>query len=287
MNSVHRISGMAVISLLVGLGLAAMVMVTLLAGMRLAGALHKKIDAGLTDRRSLLEIQTLLDRAGLYLDGHRFKLLPKVQPLGMVLFSDGSPNPVMSHPLFSPNPSSDAMTLMHLSLTEAWRVTDCRVTDQNEAFEACLAYAAQCSLEDVRSFLGVSVDGFYELVGKVSGSDSCRSFVLRAARSMSLPFTNAAPSCSIRLIVPILEHFTLYQDKTLELRYLAHAGDENLENQPLMHGVKTIQFAVTPLLHDSLYSVSASILLASGKEEKLYATPQLGRLPALNLLLNL
>jgi hypothetical protein len=84
----------------------------------------------------------------------------------------------------------------------------------------------------------------------------------------------------------IEQNYTLYLNTRGELRYLAHAGNRVIENQPVLSGLGEITLTATPILSRAVYALEAKITLPSLTTREAAFVSRLERLDYLHFLLN-
>ncbi len=168
------------------------------------------------------------------LDGHRLPVLPRIHNRGIFSFTDSSPYPLPKN--FPASLSSDGITGVRLDLPNRFEVSESSLTPAGVYFRGCrIASTSKYSIENVHSFAATSLSGTYEVLPIQSvliKDGSCIETTLRFAKSMSFeppPLSLPSP----QLLIPVLDHYTLYVDTSMTIRYLSHAGDTTMENQPL------------------------------------------------------
>jgi hypothetical protein len=189
------------------------------------------------------KMSALLEKIMEETDSHRFIIAPKIHHAGIIRFSDGKDNPVMNSIALKPA-NSDAISSISLSLQTAYYTLD-PVPLSAAAFTACPSFGVTLNNDPAqKSFLGVSAHGIVELFGSVKLSrGGCAEFSLKPAQSMLVPVPDPALT-SISLIIPIVREYTLYIDEKDQLRFLSHEGSENIENQPLFHGIRQLSLSL-------------------------------------------
>jgi len=223
------------------------------------------------------------------LDSHRFPVLPRIHKSGKITFTDGTLNPVTdgnngsSH---TPADASDAITGVKLDLSRTFTVQYCAVEDTFLLIKACLRFPVEFQEEETHGFAALTVDQLFELQGETRGNGACRDFVLQQTKSMIFPPLDEPLSCPIAELVPIKREYTLYVDYKGQLRYLGHAGDKNLENQPILRQVKSLALEGALSPHLPLMNLNARIELFGGRKKTFSFIHMLGRLEHLNFILN-
>jgi hypothetical protein len=90
----------------------------------------------------------------------------------------------------------------------------------------------------------------------------------------------------LKEIIPDLRHHTFYVDQRQQLRLLSHRGAENVENQPLFSGVRSLKLAKEDVLEGALSALSAEVEFLNGKKEGFALVHKLGRSSYYNFLMN-
>jgi len=217
------------------------------------------------------------------LDSHRLPVLPRVHSHGNIRFTNGLRNPIaLTHGPTAPNPNSDAITALELSPSDRLTVLHASTSSPYQ-FYACTQSRAPLPAT-VRSYVGLSADGMYELVGQRQvAAPGCWQFTLAEQPSMSVFAPTHSSPALVRVLVPILAQYTLYVNRRNELRYLGHRGAVNDENQPIASDIGDVSFRVVKNML-GLTSLAARRKLGS-HEFRLSHTNILSRLPPASFLL--
>ena len=211
------------------------------------------------------------------LDSHRLPIPPRIHHRGQIAFTDRTVNGVTR--TAGPNrPSmlSDAITTIELAPVRRLTVLQAPPASAAPPFRYYACGTGPDPLPPtVRSYIGLSADGMFELVGpRQAGASGCAQFTLTATRSMSIETPPGSSAALVRTIIPVLAHYTLYRNQRGELRYLSHRGEINDENQPIAGEIGELAFRLIPhstglfaltaerRLRGYRYSVSHTNLLA-------------------------
>ena len=275
--------GTSTLDILVALSISSIVLLAISTVILHSLGLNQRLSVTLSreevSHRFAVECLRLLQR----LDTHRLPIPPRIHPRGHLTFTDGSENPISrSIGPTAPSPTSDAITALELAPTEQLTVLQASTTSPYQYY-ACRQ--GQTPLPaSVRSYVGLSADGMFELVGsRQASTPGCWTFVLSAQVSMSVPRAPHGSPALVRTLIPVLSHYTLYVNRRNELRYLGHRGGVNDENQPLIADIGELS------LHLSTNAAGLFSLAARRRiGPQLYTfshTNLLVRLPLANILL--
>jgi len=194
-------------------------------------------------RRVHVEVRTASLLSQLVTDGdtHRLPSPFRLHREGTVTFSDLTP-----HPYFSVKSlRGDVLTGYALSMIDALSVGTA-----SGGITACRTTSSGIPLSSFKSFLVMSIDGESEMTGTVRDiGQGCAIFNLTAGKSVSFPQSATPPHA---VIIPILRHYSYAVDEENVLRYVAHAGEEIIEYQPLVDNASpmklTVSYAPVPII---------------------------------------
>ncbi len=221
------------------------------------------------------------------LDSHRFAIPPKIHPPGIITLHNGSLHPISFHQgNLRPQASSQALTSMRLAPHTSLLVLHCATQAAETIMEACYRHEIPSNPSENPHFLGLSSIGFSEWHASIDGNGSCLRLRMTNLNGMISSVLASEALCSVHVLIPIEALYSLYLDQTGNLRYLAHRGEETIENQPLIQGLAS----VTAQAHD-LSPVAASMLtieatISSGNRFALTYMNHLMRTPLDNFLFN-
>lgn len=149
--------------------------------------LRKAYQVTATDIRATSAIQQVLSDY----DSHRLKIPIPMHQRGHIKFSDGSAHPITkTNTNTSPNPSSDAITGLALNLKLAQRVLSTKRHNNSLQYYVCPKFDDRLPLNYSRSFIGLNIDGAFELSGTTHrhlGRGECRDSNLQPGLSMTTP----------------------------------------------------------------------------------------------------
>lgn len=242
------------------------------------------------DSYVITRTKALLNTVMQDMDTHRFAIAPRIHSSGLINFFDGTANPISgASGTRAPLSGSQAISGLSVDLLQAHRVREAVKGAAAYIYTACPQFFELENGTDERSFVGVYTSGLMELVGVSSAlraAGNCREFTLTPAQSMSLSNQHPEYGEYVRVLIPVRSQYTLYVDRNHYLRYLSHRGSRNIENQPLLFGLRSMELNLELLLDGKMYRLSAELVTTSGRDEQFSMMQQLGRTSQLNLLLN-
>ncbi len=215
------------------------------------------------------------------LDGHHFYLVPRVQLATELEFADGEALSFSKNLL--PIEDSYAVTAIALDLKQTLDVA----FQDGSVFTACERYGHVVASEHNFGYLGLSVDGMFEMQGSGRnrlGRSDCLDLNLRSEDGMLLE-SEKIRSQPLQVLIPIRAYYTLYVDKNEQLRYISHKGKEITENQPLFTNVKKLEIEPKELWGD-INCLIVNIELSDNSKRDFTVCNRLGRIPSLNFILN-
>lgn len=231
-----------------------------------------------------------LGKLALDLDSHILPLAPVIHPPGEIRFSDGSLNSVMQSELNAPALNAQAVSGLALSSQQALYVTQLGVFVNNVSAKACGYYKNTVGpLANYKVFLGVSIDGFYELSGSAKSSGAkanCYDLTLKSGKSISIAQSSLSALWSIRALIPIKSNYTVYLSKNRQLRFLSHANETNLENQPLLDLEHDFGLNIKAYTWNKINFFELEILSNQKRVAQIFKNNLLARQDPLNFLLN-
>ncbi len=277
--------GIILIELLIVLGVSLLLSLALAVIGRAAFVLYRTGKSSYENAYAMLRLQHLLQQVTDDLDSHPFLIFPRVHAAGRISFPDGRPHPVLAGARV-PDAGSDALTAIALDLESAQTVLN---EEEPLSFFACPRFNKRLVKDEYFGFVGISADGMWELHGEVNphaGRFECMDLKLRHVPGMSLSVQDGEPA-AIRILVPIVRHYTLYLDEEEQLRYLSHGeGADWRENQPLFKGVRRLRLKTGSALGGAAWCISAEAVLHNGVRRRAASCARFGRSEHFNFLLN-
>jgi hypothetical protein len=259
------------------------------------GTLHMtlNINARITQEyhntNTFLKIRNLMRNAMEDLDSHFLTIPPRIHSAGNITFTNGEINPVrqleFSH---RPATSSDAITNLRLDLSRTQQVM--KVTNSENTLEMtiCPRFGLAIKSQTHRSFAGLGSAGLIELKLKSilnNLDDSCKLLSLQSVPSMSLPISSQ-DSTLVHLLIPIERHYTLYVDNMKQLRFLGHAGQQNIENQPIVANILALQLKLAYSTVTGIFNLESLTIYPDHRSNKSILLNHLARQPYFNFLLS-
>lgn len=166
------------------------------------------------------------------IDTTSLPIQPRIHSRGSITYTDGSPVSISSR--LKPHDESNALSSISLNPKSSLWIHSLKRENLSFSAEACFRFVGTAPLGDIRSYLGLSVDGSVLLRGESKRLRSgCREITFRSTRSVVIEDVDINLK-SVRVLIPVIREYTFYVDNSRTLRYISHAGDEVLENQPLL-----------------------------------------------------
>ena len=245
-----------------------------------------KTEAAINSRA--LRLRSIMEDVMSDLDSHRLPVPVRVHSGAQINYADGQPNPIMQHAELAPVADSDAVTALRVDFQNILRVRSATYQTSGTRFEACHQPGVSLDQDLIKNYLAVSADGMFELGGEsvpMPGDPLCRYLILEPQVSMSLQTPATVRPENVRLLIPITKHYTIYIDRTGQLRLLGHRGAENIENQPLTGPYRGLSMHLQ-LTNERFSFLKASLNSAKPRPLTISVHNQLARLPLMNILLN-
>lgn len=239
------------------------------------------------------EIGTITEQ----LDLHRLNIPPRIHTNGRITYSNGAPNPVsLRTDLLKPSRSSDAITTYTLSGIQELRIVDTDYSAIPTIFYTCLAYDLTGlnlkKIQDHEIFVGITTAGYVELTGSaiawngVSGK-KCYAVALSTNDGMIGQKNSLHHLPFIKLLFPVDRIYTLYIDQVGRLRYLGHRGILNIENQPILEGVNSLNLSLDYFPLPAHIRIKSTLKLPNNNKPLITTSvSKLGRLTNFNFLYN-
>lgn len=244
--------GSSLLELVVALAIIAPLMSA--AGAALIRSMHTHARMQRAEQGDLLteRLHSLLTRVMHDVDSHRLSLVPVLHQGGTIRYSDRTPYPLSLNPAVAPDGESDAITGLEL-LSHAAQRTTALLWTSGETSEV-VACPPRTLPPTVRSMVGLGVEGLSELrIGTRTRLPSgCARYLLTMEKSVSLPQSVATDQALI--LIPVARHYTIYRDRSKRIRYLAHAGSDTVENQPIINNAPRLSFSFGDTVRLPLHS---------------------------------
>ena len=99
-----------------------------------------------------------------------------------------------------------------------------------------------------------------------SSEADCLTFQLKFPERSMLP-ADLSSKQEVIALLPIQRIFTLYLDRSGTLRYLGHAAEQNIENQPIADGLSAISHS--PKIENELTTLHSLLNFETGRSQRL------------------
>lgn len=272
-------NGFSNIFMLLSLTLTLSLVGLLIANLKQIVLLNQKIRLSLKNDQVSAKLAALILKINQDLDTNRFELIPRIHSNGVITYTDGTLCSTSTQNLLQPKSNSSAISTLKISSIKSLKV----ISHSANQFVACFVYPQQASQLDfdpqtLKGYLGITIDGFAELIGTTTANNSnnnCFDLNLNLTKSMQIPEPQITAINAIKLLIPIEENYTLYLDKLDQLRFLSHKGGSNLENQPIIKGLKQINFNLET--NQAITKISAQIDFIFGIKSQFSARNSLAK----------
>ena len=281
--------GIALLEALLAALLAAPLMLMVGIGVQQASSCYLRARREYQNQYVYLKTTNLLQKFMHGLDSHPFAIPPRIHSGGGISLLNGDLNPAVFSPAGLPAENSDSISAIALEITATHSVLRAERRGWFVTFYACPRFGRKLAGGEFKTFAGVGPDGFVEFKGDYTphaGNADCLDFELMPSDSMSMPSPAAGQAESVKDIVPILRHQTLYADQRRQLRLLSHRGDENAENQPLLYGVQSLDLQLEQAFSGEIYCLRGEVEFVGGKKRTFAFVHNIGRRAFYNFLLN-
>jgi hypothetical protein len=202
-------------------------------------------------------------------DSHPLALPPIIHDPGSIRMRDGSPNAVMQSAgeHIRPHANSQPISFIAPLWQSALKVIPSE-DPLHSSIHACVRSSTPISLAGVDTVIVLGIDGMWQAaLRNISslGVSGCYQLTLAPTHGIFLRQIPREALSLVRLIIPVAEEYTLYLSQAGELRYLGHAGERNIENQPIVSGLSSF---IATALPAPLPGVAAITLEAGVKNRK-------------------
>lgn len=229
--------GASLLEMLVTLTLGTIVLTCLstgiMAGARLYAALSSTTEATITRQKATSALGAAL-RA---LDRHRMNT-------GWLVVS-GTDLSATKHPLArlkgtsAPRELSDILSIVETSPIHRGRIVSSHLNDTTVELRAC-DFSDPPIPSDTKSLLILGMSGLLHVSANIPrGAQGCLD--LQANRLHSIFSTYRPPASSFHTLLPIEREYSLFVDRSSQLRLVSHLGGQILESQPIARGVSFVR----------------------------------------------
>jgi hypothetical protein len=197
----------------------------------------------LTAERTIIESFARLERAFMAVDSARSNGLWKIHPGGRFSFANGSEHPISRIKGTSqPRPGSDGLSILEVNPSGALVIT----FDSEKGTAFCPLYSNRWKIDGIRSFIKRSIHGDtqYSYGNELHGAvwpRSCGS--LSGSPIQSVTIKRPQREIAGQIILPVVQEYSLFVDRSSHLRLISHRGGWIRENQPLINGIQTLHIS--------------------------------------------
>lgn len=160
----------------------------------------------------------------------------------------GSPHPVSGLSITSrPRPDSDILSFLTIDPRYRGRITKSEWNGTSLSIEAC-ELPELPRADQFRSFLAFGLHGGCQFVGTPVHITS-RCISLSGTMIRGVVNDAPCPAASLLELLPISREFSLFIDRSGELRLVSHVGTRIIENQPIVRGLRSLSIHERALSH--------------------------------------
>jgi hypothetical protein len=246
--------GTSLLEMLVTLSLGAIALACtstgVMAGARLYAALSSTTEATIARQKTNAALSAAL-RA---LDRHRIN--------GGWRVVSGTDLVGTKHPLSklkgtsAPRELSDILSVVETSPIHRGRIVSSHLNDTHVELRAC-DFPSPLVPSDTKSLLILGSSGLLHVSANIP-RETQGCIDLRGNRLNSIFSTYKAPACSFHTLLPIEREYSVFVDRTSQLRLVSHLGGQIIENQPISRGISFVR--ITPR-HDSSGAMIFSVTI--------------------------
>lgn len=255
-------NGLTLLELLAALVITAPALIALTGLLQRSGQGLLAIRKEAQSTHLLFHAQSVIEKIIEDSDTHRFFLLPRVHKHGRIQFSDGSLNPIsMTRTSSRPSAAADSVMGVALDTQGTMKVQSIKPSGTGVIIRAC-SRLASASGQQVHSLIAVTVDGLVEVVSQKTTftlSSPCSTLKLFPSKSMLTKTSTITDLLLSQYLIPITKLYTLYIDRRENLRYLAHSGSRNIENQPIVGGVNALHLRASVIKPQRILRIEAHL----------------------------
>ncbi len=229
--------GTSLLEMLVTLALGAIVLACtstgIMAGARLYAALSSTTEATIARQKT----DSALGAALRALDRHRINA-------GWIVVS-GTNLSGTNHPLTrlkgtsAPRELSDILSVLETAPIHRGRIVSSHLNDTIVDLRAC-DFPVPPNASDSKSLLILGMSGLLHVSANIP-REAQGCIDLQANRLHSIFSTYKPPASSFHTLLPIEREYSLFVDRTSQLRLVSHLGGQILENQPIARGISFVR----------------------------------------------
>jgi len=153
----------------------------------------------------------------------------------------------MDHPVArlrgtsAPRQSSDILSVIETSPLHRGRIISSDLRGTAVSLRVCELQGLP-SLSQVRSFLVLGFHGpIYLLASTLQETNGCLE--LQGSIVSSIFASKAQPGGSLHILLPIQREYSLFVDRSSQLRLVSHTASRILENQPVVRGISFVRIS--------------------------------------------
>jgi len=266
-NDYNTSLGATLLELCISLTLTAVVLSAITLAFKHTAHWFGELKERLTAERTIVESFAHIERAFMAIDSGRSSGLWKIHRGGRFLFANGSEHPISKIKGTSqPRAGSDGLSILEVIPSGMLAVT----LDSKQGTTFCPMYATRWGIEGVRSFIkrGIHGDTQHSFGNELRGAvwpKSCG--VLTGSPIEGITIKRPEREISGQLILPVVQEYSLFVDRSSHLRLVSHRGGWIRENQPLINGIQVLSIS-SSISTEGVLMFTVAIKTVSGIEKQ-------------------
>lgn len=229
--------GTSLLEMLVTLALGAIALACTSTGIMAAARLYATLSSTTEATIARQKTNSALGAALRALDRHRIN--------AGWLVASGTNLSGTKHPLTrlkgtsAPRELSDILSVLETAPLHRGRIVSSHLNDTTVELRAC-DFSAPPDASDTRSLLILGMSGILHVSAKIP-RETLGCIELQAYRLHSIFSTYKPPASSFHTLLPIEREYSLFVDRTSQLRLVSHHGGQIVENQPIVRGISFVR----------------------------------------------
>lgn len=248
--------GFTLLETMASLGAASFVALALCAMLGSSGLAFRGSMSAISDLSVSAQAEAAV-RAGVRALGRsRQQFAMTVSPGAPLVLPNGAAHPLAAlSGKSSPAPDSHVISFLELSPHYAGAIEQASIEGFSVTVVAC-GFSSRPAPSQFKSYVALGVSGPVQLAGSLrTVSSSCVELVADALPGLVSDPAVILPS-SLHRLVPVNREYSLFVDRTEQLRISSHTAARITENQPLASGVRA-------LLFDEILSAAGAVALST------------------------
>lgn len=208
------------------------------------------------------KISSILKKIITDIDAHNFNLLPIIHN-NKVYYKDKSLCNISTRTdELSKDNNSNAISYFQINLNDLLKTSHY----SKNTFYLCPFFQKKISITDIRTFLALSTDDFFEVSLNVTKDNNC--YIAKIEKTQSILTTSAPINIKYIAFIPIQSTYTIYLAENKTLRYVTHKNNEIVENQPILQNIFKINFLEN--IKNNFYTISCKLTVNKKDKKEIF-----------------